>query len=245
MPGQNSQRNANFSVTTNMISMFDENSNQLRIAGYDTGLQIAIWVPTITPEGKLTFPQEGRHSVILSQTAVAALDYLIKNELTDKIASGTEYKKGVPTGRSASSFVDLIYTPGLDTDGSVYLRISRDVDANKAAKEVYLYKFMKDPVTVGYNPQTGEFETEMIDAQFALFCDTISAYTAITMPAGHGAHVSEHFELSRMYRYLQGIATKLGVTITTEYGNTQQPSNSQASYTGQINEAADISALLS
>lgn len=243
MPGQTGQKNANFAVSTNMVSMFDENSNQLRIAGYDTGLQVAIWVPSISPEGRMTFPQEGRHSVVLSQTAVAALDYIIKNQLMDRVVSGQEFKKGVPTGRNATSFVDLIHK-----DGAIYIRISKDADANKVAKEVYLYKFMQDPVTVGYNPQTGEFETEMIDAQFALFCNTISAYAAFSMPAGHGAHVGEHFELNRMFRYLQGIATKLGVTITTEYtngGGSTQQSGSQAAYQGQINEASDISALLS
>ena len=50
-------KNEQFSVSTSLISMFDENSNQLRLAGMESGMSIAIWVPQVSPERKMTFPQ--------------------------------------------------------------------------------------------------------------------------------------------------------------------------------------------
>lgn len=243
MAANQNQGQARFSVTSSLVSMFDENSNQLRIAGYDTGLQIGIWVPSVSPEGKMTFPQENRHTIILSQEAVATLDCLLKNEVIEKVASHQPFKKGIPANRSATNMLDLIVT---DT-GDVYLRMNRDLNADKVAKETWLYKFAKDAITTNYNPQTGEFDVEMIDAQFALFCNTISAYTGMSQVAGHGAHNVLNYEMNRMYRYLQGIAAKLGVSITTEYGNGGQSSirtTQDQGYNGAVNEASDISGLL-
>ena len=42
-------RDRQFSVTTSMISMFDENSNQLRLSGLESGLTVSIWVPQVSP----------------------------------------------------------------------------------------------------------------------------------------------------------------------------------------------------
>ena len=43
-------KNEQFSVTTSLISMFDENGYQLRLAGMESGMSIAIWIPQVTPK---------------------------------------------------------------------------------------------------------------------------------------------------------------------------------------------------
>ena len=43
-------KNDQFSVSTSLIGMFDENGYQLRLAGMESGMSIAIWVPQVSPE---------------------------------------------------------------------------------------------------------------------------------------------------------------------------------------------------
>ncbi len=239
----NTNQTARFAVSSSIVSMFDENSNQLRLAGYDAGMQIAIWEPEISPDGKMTFPEAKRHTVILSQEAIATLDHIIRNEVAEKIASGQSYKKGIPTNRASTNIIDIIVD-----NGSAYLRMSKELDADKKAKGTYLYKFAKDPVVVNYNPQSGEFDVEMVDAQFALFSSTVSMYTAAGV-YGHGAKYQMNFNMNRIHQILQAIATKLGVTINPGYNGGNSSSTGAASqqpqYNGPMTEASDISALLS
>lgn len=239
----NQRNNARFAVSSSLVSMFDGNNNQLRLAGYDAAMQIGIWVPAISPEGKMTFPQENRHSLVLSHEVVATLDHIIKNQVLPAIENDRSFKKGVPANRAGTAIVEIIVQ-----DGHVILQMNTNLDANKVAKETFQYEFAKDPVITGYNPTTGEFEVEMVDAQFALFCNTISMYTTVST-YGHGSKYQMDFSMSRMYQMLQAIATKLGVAINTGYSsghsnNAGSGPASQPQYNGPINEAGDISALL-
>ena len=252
MPYGNNNQNGNnqqFSVTSSLVSMFDENSNQLRISGMDSGLQIAIWIPETNSEGRMNYPREKRYSVILSQEAAAAFNDVANKKMLAAYENGQNFKKGVATNRTATNFIELIIN-----DGSVYLRLCKDLDQNKMPKSTNIFKFSKTNLITDYNPQTGEFDIEPADIQLALFCNTLSAYTGIAMAAGHGSHVAMNYSIGRMYQYLQAIASKLGAAVnTSSYGGNNNQSNTtggsnypqNSSYNGPVNETSDINALLS
>ena len=105
-------KNEQFSVSTSLISMFDENSNQLRLAGMESGMSIAIWVPQVSPEGKMTFPQQSRFNTILSSDTVGSLDWLIKNRIVPDWQAGKDFKYGVPANRSMTAMIDIIGISG-------------------------------------------------------------------------------------------------------------------------------------
>ena len=252
MPYGNNQngQQGSFSVSSSLISMFDENSNQLRVAGYDSGLQLAIWIPERN-DGHVTYPKEKRFSVILSQEAAAVLDHVVNRELIAAIEQNQTFRKGIVTNRSATNIVDLIR----DEQGDVYLQIHKELDMNKVPKYTFVYKFDKSNIIQNYDPSTGEFEVKQADVQLAMFCNTISAYNGIAMAAGHGSRVAMNYSIGRMYQYLQAIAQKLGAAVNTSSysgGTSYQPqnrgdgyNNAQQGYTGPVNESNDLNALLS
>ena len=235
-------KNEQFSVTTSLISMFDENGYQLRLAGMESGMSIAIWIPQVTPEGKMTFPQQSRFSTILSSDTVGSLDWLIPDW-----QAGKDFKYGVPANRNMTSMIDII-----GSGGEIYLRISRDIDEDRKAKNVYQFKFVNTPIIVGYDPQTGAFDVDHVPAQFTMFTEVVSAYTAITALSGHGTRVATKFTISSFYNYLQAISAKLGVVVNTGYkknppidGNKSYGSTPQTGgYNGQMQEVSSINDLL-
>ena len=240
-------KNEQFSVTTSLISMFDENGYQLRLAGMESGMSIAIWIPQVTPEGKMTFPQQSRFSTILSSDAVGSVDWWIKNRVIPDWQAGKDFKYGVPANRNMTSMIDII-----GSGGEIYLRISRDIDEDRKAKNVYQFKFVNTPIIVGYDPQTGAFDVDHVPAQFTMFTEVVSAYTAITALSGHGTRVATKFTISSFYNYLQAISAKLGVVVNTGYkknppidGNKSYGSTPQTGgYNGQMQEVSSISELL-
>ena len=237
-------KNEQFSVTTSLISMFDENGYQLRLAGMESGMSIAIWIPQVTPEGKMTFPQQSRFSTILSSDTVGSLDWLIKNRVIPDWQAGKDFKYGVPANRNMTSIIG--------SGGEIYLRISRDIDEDRKAKNVYQFKFVNTPIIVGYDPQTGAFDVDHVPAQFTMFTEVVSAYTAITALSGHGTRVATKFTISSFYNYLQAISAKLGVVVNTGYkknppidGNKSYGSTPQTGgYNGQMQEVSSINDLL-
>lgn len=241
-------KNDQFSVSTSLIAMFDENGYQLRLAGMESGMSIAIWVPQVSPEGKMSFPQQSRFSTILSADTVGSLDWMIKNRVIPDWQAGKDFKYGVPANRSMTAMIDII-----GVNGDIYIRISRDIDEDRKAKNVYQFKFVNTPIIIGYDPQTGAFDVDHVPAQFTMFTEVISAYTAISSLSGHGVRVATKFTISSFYNYLQAIAAKLGVVVNTgykknppidgankPYGSTPQTNG----YNGQMQEVSSINDLL-
>ena len=241
-------KNDQFTVTTSLISMFDENGYQLHLAVMESGMSIAIWIPQVTPEGKMTFPQQSRFNTILSTDTVGSLDWIIKNRVIPDWQAGKDFKYGVPANRSMTAMIDII-----GINGDIYLRISRDIDEDRKAKNVYQFKFVNTPVIIGYDPQTGAFDVDHVPAQFTMFTEVVSAYTAITALSGHGTRVATKYTISSFYNYLQAIAAKLGVVVNTGYkrnppidgGNKTYGSTPQTGgYNGQMQEVSSINDLL-
>lgn len=246
--------NRQFTVTTSLISMFDETGAQLRLAGLESGMSIAIWTPQINPDGKTTYPQEMRFNTMMSTDTVASLNWLIRNRIVPDWEAGKDFKYGIPCNRSMTAVIDII-----GVGGEIYLRMSRDIDENRQAKNVHQFKFTNTNILLNYDPQSGAFDIDKVPAQFTMFTEVIAAYNAVTYSAGHGSRVANKFTISSMYNYLQAIASKLGVVVDTGYrrnppltgGNTVNSGNSSygatpqtSGYNGQMQEVASITELL-
>lgn len=252
MPDNN--RNSQFSVTTSLISMFDENNYQLRLAGLESGMSIAIWVPQVSPDGKMTYPIEQRWSCILNGDTVGSLDWLIKNRVVPDWQAGKNFKYGVPCNRNMTMVIDIV-----GIDGEIYLRMTRNIDENRQSKDVFQFKFTNTNILSGYDPSTGNFDIDKVPAQFTMFTEVIAAYTAVAYCSAHGAKVGTKFTIQNMYNYLQAIAAKLGAVVNTGYrrnppldggNNTHPNTNSYGStpqsngYNGQVQEVASLNELL-
>ena len=242
--------NKQFTVSTSLISMFDETGSQLRLAGLESGMSIAIWSPQVNPDGKTTYPQEMRFTTMMSTDTVASLNWLIRNRIVPDWEAGKDFKYGVPCNRSMTAVIDII-----GSGGEIYLRMSRDIDENRQAKNVHQFKFTNTNILLNYDPQSGAFDIDKVPAQFTMFTEVIAAYNAVTYSAGHGSRVANKFTISSMYNYLQAIASNLGVVADTGYrrnppltggntvnnGNSYYGANPQTSgYKGQMQEGASI-----
>lgn len=246
-------RNNQFSVTTSMISMFDETGTQLRLAGLESGMSFAIWTPQVNPDGRTTYPQEMRFTSMLSTDTVASLNWLIRNKIVPDWQSGKDFKYGVPCNRNMTAVIDII-----GVGGEIYLRMSRDIDENRQAKNVHQFKFTNATILQNYDPQSGSFDIDTVPAQFTMFTEVIAAYNAVTYSAGHGSRVANKFTITSMYNYLQAIASKLSVVVDTGYrrnppltgGNPNVQTSSygatpqSSGYNGQMQEVASITELL-
>lgn len=246
-------RNNQFSVTTSMISMFDETGTQLRLAGLESGMSFAIWIPQVNPDGRTSYPQEMRFTSMLSTDTVASLNWLIRNKIVPDWQSGKDFKYGVPCNRNMTAVIDII-----GTGGEIYLRMSRDIDENRQAKNVHQFKFTNTTILQNYDPQSGSFDIDTVPAQFTMFTEVIAAYNAVTYSAGHGSRVANKFTITSMYNYLQAIASKLSVVVDTGYrrnppltgGNPNVQTSSygatpqSSGYNGQMQEVASITELL-
>lgn len=246
-------RNNQFSVTTSMISMFDETGTQLRLAGLESGMSFAIWTPQVNPDGRTTYPQEMRFTSLMSTDTVASLNWLIRNKIVPDWQNGKDFKYGVPCNRSMTAVIDII-----GTGGEIYLRMSRDIDENRQAKNVHQFKFTNTTILQNYDPQSGSFDIDTVPAQFTMFTEVIAAYNAVTYSAGHGSRVANKFTITSMYNYLQAIASKLGAAVDTGYrrnppltgGNPNVQTSSygatpqSSGYNGQMQEVASITELL-
>ena len=243
-------QNNQFTVTTSLISLFDENGNQLRLNGLENGLSIAIWVPAVSPDGRRTYPVPQRINTILNPVSAAMFGQTLAKDFVPCFEDGKNCVRGIHTNMNRTNMVALEIN-----NGDIFLKIYKDINQDNVAKDIYSFKFSKTPLVKDYDGVSGQFEVEYIDAQFYLFVETVRAYTMIGEMAGHSNRVANKFTISSFYQYVQAIAAKLGVVVQNQYqhtggqgGNYQGQNNAPVpapgGYTGQVNEVDDINALL-
>lgn len=223
----NQNQNQQFTVTTSLLSFFDDASYQLRIAGLESALSISIWTPAVSPEGKVTYPREARVNLNLHPANVKALfDAIMDKEgLLENFQNGKDDCVGLYSNNARTNMVTVSCR-----SGDFYLNLYKEIGEDKKPKQVYQFKFVKTPVIHGYDPNTGEFEVKPVESQFGLFVKTLEAYSMIGEMAGHSVRTACKFTISKFYDYLGAIAAKVGATLPQNYPPRNNYNNYQSQY---------------
>lgn len=227
---QNNNQRQQFAVTTNMVSLFDDQSVQLRIGGLDNAMSVALWIPVPGENGKNTYPQDHRPSVVLAPERVSALASVLRNDVIPAIAEGRHIDRSIFTSRKMSSMIQI-----KSDDEGIFLYLHLDIDENRIPKNTYRFHFEDAMILTAYRPVTGEYDIDKIYATFYLFCQTVEAFTQNgTGISTHSDRVINRYTLDKIFRYLEGIAQKLGVVIQNPtYGNRSSSNSSGGGFTPQ------------
>lgn len=200
------QRN---SVTTSGCTFFDENGVMLRLGFLDDGYTILFGEPKQEGNSR-KYPQDQRASLVLTADRASALYYeIIEKKLLPAMESGTEYNGGVFLNRRKDAILELRLQ-----DGDVYLVYHRGIDEDRVAKEAHVFKFMKTEIVENYAPDGSTFEQSKVEGYFMMFCKFLQA--GIYDLSNSSAHAYRHanwYTTNKIFKYLEGLAAKLGVVV--------------------------------
>lgn len=232
---QNPQQQKQFQINTNLLSMFDDQSVQLRMGGMENALSIAFWLPVPTDAGKNSYPMDHRISVILPPERIAALDKMVIDDIIPAYNRGVNCTRGLFTSRSNTNMLQVSIE-----DGEMYLYYHRNIDENRIPKDTIRFHFTNCMTVTQYDPKTGEYAVEGIQAQFYLFHKTLQTFAAdgCTGASAHGHRNSNRFSTDKIFRYLEGIAAALNVVVPSyTFGGQRQPT--QSGFSAGMSASAD------
>lgn len=219
MPYDNNQgRN----IRTDIISLWNTASKQLKIYATNTGLNISIWEPVIGPDGTKKFPADKRFDVTLTQPQAIRL-YRLFGVINEDISRGSErVSYGINCNRARTIRLSIEY------DNGVYaLSIYRNIDpATGICNDGAIYLFDNDNgMFKDYVPSTGEFTPLALKGDIDVFYIAISAYVNNVggMLAAHGAKYSDvvnrtagNFKkpLATEYKYNQNVVNNTPTEVS-------------------------------
>lgn len=227
----NANNKDSFSATTSLVSFFDRNGFQLRLSGMDTGLAIAIWSPVIDPvSGRKSYPKEKRYSIMLTIDRVKTLDIALE-ELLEAYKKGEDHSVGVFANNARDKILEVSVR-----SGDFYISLHFGIDAaTLIPRETIEFKFEKTNIITGYDKSTGHMTITDIDGYYYLFSKLIMDYVSMGgsgMP-GHAFRNTNKPTTDKMFKYLEQIAQKVGVTMEPSYGGGY--SNQQSYGSGNYN----------
>ena len=231
--GNNQQQR--FSVNTSMVSMFDDQGVQLRLGGMDNAMSIAIWLPVPKENGRNSYPVDHRFNFVLAPERVAALDFIIQDQILPAMANGQTITKGIFTNRSYTNMIQI----GVEDDG-VYLYLYSGINEDRIPTNTYRFHFDDFMVVNSYNAATGEYALDKCLATFYLFTQCIHAFVT---DSGHAARVANRYTTDKIFDYLKGVANALHVVVQSNSyssGGAQSGSGFMESVNQMANSASAI-----
>lgn len=196
-------------VTTSGCTMFDENGVMLRMGFLDDGLTLLFGEPK-NEGGSRSYPQEQRVSLILTTDRAAALyEQIIVKKVLPALEQGEEYNGGVFLNRRKDAILELRVQAG-----DIYLTYHKGIDESRVAKEVHIFKFSKTQIIENYAPDGSTFDQNDVEGYFILFCKYLDAgIYDINNSSAHAYRHANYYTTNKIFRYLEGLAAKLGVTV--------------------------------
>ena len=228
MPESTTQINSNnrINISTSMFTIWDDNGNQLRISCLDTGLSLAIWQPVFNQDGRRTYPQEFRSNTIVRESSAIALNQIICVDILNAYENKMNIKKGIFTNNSHTTMIEVEVK-----NDKFYLTIYRGCDATTHIPAfTSTFTFGSYNIISDYDPKTGEYNTETIQAEFFLFAKAISAYCDLCAGyiAGHGVQVTENQKNTKFMQYLISIMNAVHAEIPAQNTNYYRNNNTSS-----------------
>lgn len=208
-------------ISTNSLSIFNEERVLLKLTYLEDALTIAIYLPQVV-DGKATYPKEMRHQALLNKENVVALNRLTVEQVIPAFTEGRNKDVGVFTNRNKTQMVET-YTQG----GSFFVVIHDEI-VNRIPTNSYLFKFDKTPVIQDYDIGAVSFKTDEVDADFYLFLKTLDAFENLCNGiTAHEYRYRNAYFNDLVKKYLDALNLKLGLGIQT-----YQPNNNFDSKSG-------------
>ena len=239
--GQNTFNKIN--VSTNSLTLFDENGTMFKLGFLNETLSVMLCAPVVSPEGKRTYPTEARVNFIITADRVASLhNNIIMEKVLDAVAENRNYNGGI--------FLDVKKNRVFEIrvqDGEVYAIYYIDIDAERHPKRTIVYKFSKSPIIEKYNPESGDFEMPEAHSQFYLFTKTLDGFLeCINGINTHSHRYTNKYVTDKVFKMLEDISIKLGITITPSKSPSWGNSNGSVSEESMpsMTETTDLNSLL-
>lgn len=209
MAYDNNQNNRNENrVNTVGLNLFDDNSMLLRLSYLDDSLSIQICEPEQGSDGKRHYPEQKRHSVIITADRAAALynDVIIPS--VKAVEENVAFARGIFCNRMKTTILQIMVK-----DNEVYLSILAGIDENKVSQDKVSFKFQKVQYIDDYNPSTGEVGNQTdVHGGYLLFTKFIElGVEALTGSAGHSMRKSNRATTRMIFNYLKAIGEKVGI----------------------------------
>lgn len=208
-------------VSTQGIAFFNEEKAMLKIVYLEDAVTVSINYPLIT-DGKTTYPQEMRHSVLINQNNVAALVKLICEVIIPSYEKGENKDAGVFTNRARTQMFEVL------EKGGTFFAVIHDEIENRIPKNTYIFKFDKTMTIQDYDTEALSFNSEELDAQFYVFCKVLESF----MLLGNGVTAHEYqyrqsYFIDQVRRLITALDTRFNLGIgykrtsdgTNNYGN--------------------------
>ena len=239
--GQNNNSFTKVSISTNSLSLFDENGSIMKFGFLNETLSIG-FMPQIMSDGKRSYPVEARVNFIVNAERVAALhDVIIMEKVLSAISEGHNYNGGIFLDNKKNRVFEIRVQ-----NGEVFAVYYIDIDADRKPKRTITFKFAKAPIIEKYNPDSGEFELHEAHAQFFLFVKLLSGFLeCVSGITAHSHKYTNNYQNNKISRMLEDLCVKMGINITP---NKSLPFNnfngSEDSAVPVMSETTDLSSLL-
>lgn len=199
-------------VNTNSIALFGADSTMLRISFSNDMMFFNIIPKVIDPTtGKNKWPKEMQHTAVFRPQIAAAL----YRGFMQCILPDIEAKKDhvgfctVPLNFAATTLCGFGYL-----NGQASFSIFSDVNADRTCGNQATFTFEPNLVIDEYNATMGTYKTVEVQSQLYVIVEALRTFAALASNyVGHGAKNANSYTMNTIRNYIQGIATKLGVTV--------------------------------
>ena len=208
--GGQSSNNYQNRVNTTGITLFDNESMMLRLGYLGETLSLMIAIPTVGDNGKKSYPETNRHSVLITPDRATALyREIILNGIIPALEAKQDFTGGIFLNRKKDTILQLRIQ-----DGELYLVLCTNINQDRISENSYVFHFQKTEMIYGYDPSGSFTSQETTEGVFFVFCKWLDeGITALLATAGHGMRKGNEYSQTQIFNYLKGIAAKLGVTI--------------------------------
>jgi hypothetical protein len=209
--GQNTNNFTKVSISTNSLSLFDENGSIMKFGFLNETLTVGV-LPQITSEGKKTYPTDARVNYVITAERVASLyDNIIMEKVLAAISEGRNYNGGIFLDNKKNRVFEIRVQ-----DGEVYAVYYIDIDADRRPKRTITFKFTKAPIIEKYNPESGEFELHEAHSQFFVFVKMLSGFLeCISGVTAHAHKFTNNYQNNKVTKMLEDLCVKMGINITS------------------------------
>lgn len=210
------------SITTNVITFWDDNGTQLRLSYLENGVSLSFWIPQVSETGGRKYPQELRYSTILNHKVLTALVNAIAGKMMDAYVEGRErYSCAVYTNKARTTIIQVELE-----NGEFFIKYHHNCDSiTNIPQGTIAFKFDTYPIMTNYNATDGSLDAEILQVDFMLFTKALKVYVdnAGGMCAGHGSAVANNYRNRKMIDYLQAIANATHASLPApSYGYNRQ-----------------------
>lgn len=217
--------NQRIKVSTNSLSIFNEDRQMLKLQFIEESMVVTICNPEFANE-KLTYPQQMRHSVMVTQSNAAAFYDIITRIILPAYESGNRKDAGIFTNRNKTQMLEVM------VEGGTFFAIIHDEIENRVPKNTYTFKFDKTMVITDYDIQAVSFKTEEIDASFTIFCKAFEAFQDLCSGVtAHQYQLRHNYYIEQIRKLITALDNKFNLGIAYKNGNYVRPNNTNGGFT--------------